>query len=99
MVHRKQSSKAITSDSTADFLPVRLQVRYIRVPVRWQMVRCESQPAPWIPGAHFMVGQDWEPLAGFGVRLIPTVAPAAVGDIQLDPFNLRSQFLKLDVGD
>jgi hypothetical protein len=90
----KSITKRVEGDG-AEFVQLNLQVRYRRVPTRWEGVPTQLHALAKPGHAGFFHGKG--PL--YEVSLVPTVSPGATADRTLDPFRLRSEFLKLDVND
>jgi len=104
----EQLSKSITDrteTTAADFVQIGLQVRYRRIPTRWEIVPTSTSkggklrvlPLHKQPGALLGFVLDKGPLNE--VLLVPTVEPGTAADKTLDPYRLRTEFLRLHVND
>jgi len=86
MGYRKKYSKTITSDSSIRHVAVRVDFPYFRIPVSWSVI--EDPDVEEVEGKNLQ-DERWV--------FVPEVKSGPIK--QLDPFKLRSQFLKLDIDD
>lgn len=106
---RSITSKSVTTSEPSDaFLSLGIQVRYLRVPTRWERKLITDGAIANRSMAPLTMGDKWEPLADYGCTLYPRVSESLkdggklIGqksDVELNPFKLRTEFLRLDVSD
>ena len=121
----KRYSNTITHESSARSVPIRLDVHYLRIPVKWSVeeipaseIRPESSTtprpgdAPYFREKFLGFEEGWGRTNVRGEKisarkndapdwrfaLVPEVDQTAK-IVELDPFELHKQFLKLDIDD
>lgn len=122
----KKPTKTITQDVSPRSVPLRVDVRYLRIPAKWyveEIPASQIRPEPSTTSRQSDAPYFRERFIGFedgwgrtNVRgekiparksdapdwlyaLVPAVDQSAWEAVELDPFDLRTQFLKLDIDD